>query len=410
MNKFKLKSLNKSNRVQNDTGINVKELIELISNSKYKKQIQELLEIEKIKDEFIEIPGAKTLIEEIKKLNKKFVKIDINSKLSDISFFDDKGFTINFNNLSETNNDYFDKNNYKSITTIPIYSASRDFFSNLFNMDKYAQSLINNGHNDILSTNLEIIKTKKINFKKKFRIIHDTNENKFYLRAITSTNNYYNYDNNITVVVSLLVLHNEMKKNNIKYSISNCEYNESRIRIFYESYGKKKLEKIGYVKNLIEVSNDEIKREALRFTGINSIIFSSKSKKSNELYIKPKNTKSLILSIKHNQSPEKAIKELGNIDRTNEIHKELYNDIENVTKIKDAEQIKFLIRRKIENAKREEIKKHRQKILKVLDKKVKNIIELLDTFNKIELIISTDIEAKEYLRYIAYETLTKKNK
>lgn len=58
-----------------------------------------------------------------------------------------------------------------------------------------------------------------------------------------------------------------MKGGAIKFRLSEFIINESFIKMFFESSEKMPLEGIGYVKNFIEVSNDEIKREALRFSG-----------------------------------------------------------------------------------------------------------------------------------------------
>jgi len=45
----------------------------------------------------------------------------------------------------------------------------------------------------------------------------------------------------------------------------------------------------------------------------------------------------------------------------------------------------------------------------LLNKKVDNIIELLEVFSKINLVAVGDIEVKEYLRYIMYEALIERN-
>jgi hypothetical protein len=406
MENFKKKYINIENISELDLGIKVSDLIKIVSLNELSSKIFDLLNIEEIKNEFIAIKGAKTLVDNQVSLNKRFKKEDLQSSLENISLYNDKKFSINFNNIQ--NNEYFADLKLKNISTIPIYSAKRDFFSGLFQMDKYATKLIDRGYQDIIETNLKLIKEKHKSIKK-YRILHDRSEDLFYSRAIISVNNYFDYNNNVAVVVGLISLHNEMKKAKIEYKLKRCEYNESFIRMFFESSGEKKLDKIGYIKNIIEISNDEIKREALRFSGVCSIIFKDKENNDKELFIKPHEIKSKILSIKHNQIPKTAVQELANIDKADNIHSELFNDISKIANIKDVEQIKFIIRNKIEKVKTEEVKRYKIEIVKELNScNVTNIIQLLTVFNKIHLLANEDIEATEYLRYIIYQALIEK--
>ena len=87
------------------------------------------------------------------------------------------------------------------------------------------------------------------------------------------------------------------------------------------------------------------------------------------------------------------------------MHKSLFDDISKIANIKEPEQIKFLIKRKVEKAKSEEIKRYKGEILRELNNSVSNVIELLNVFKKIELLASEDIETTEYLRFIMYQVL-----
>lgn len=66
--------------------------------------------------------------------------------------------------------------------------------------------------------------------------------------------------------------------------------------------------------------------------------------------------------------------------------------------IKDTEQIKFLVRITIDDAKNEDIKKLEVSILNELTKTMtKNIINLLSHFNDIQVLANKDIGASKYL-------------
>jgi hypothetical protein len=403
MNKFERKVLHKVSIPVSDNGIKVSELVSLIKENYLSRDIFKFLEIDEILNDFININGAKTLYNTQVILNERFYKEDLQSSIDNITFYNKDKFSINFSDTS--NSKYFKDIKVSSVCTYPIYSATRDFFSSLYNMDKYASRLIETGNKHIVEANLELLKDVVEKNDKRYRILHDKVENEFYLRAIISLTNYNNYDNNVAIVIGLLTLHNEMKKSNLTYSLKRCEYNESFIRMFFESSEIKKLESIGTVKNIVEVSNDEIKREALRFTGVCLIEFGNKNKKTDEIFIRPQETKSRILSVKHNQSTVNAIRELGNIENTKKIHEELYDDILTITTITKPEQIKYLVQKKIENAKSDEVRRIKIPLLKELSNKVDNIIQLLTVFRKIELLANEDIEAVEYIRFIIYQAL-----
>ncbi|MDO6801854.1 hypothetical protein Q4595_05295 [Wenyingzhuangia sp. 1_MG-2023] len=401
MMNFTKKTLKKENVLKEDTGIKVSDLIKLLGEDSMSIEFLELLNIKSIEDEFINIKGAKTVVEAQKLMNSKFNKIDLLCSLENISLYNDREFAINFQNIC--NNDYFEKINVKNISVIPVYSANRDFFSSLYQMDRYANKLIQKGYSDLVKSNFDYLK-KICKVDKKYRVLHEINEDKYYLRAIISEKQYHNYDNNLTIVIGLLTLHKEMKSKKTSYDLNMFEYNESFVKMYFESSGHRELKDIGFVKNIVVISNDEIKRESLKFSAGCSIIFDDE--KRDGLIMLPSNIKSDILSIKHNQVPKTAIVELSNISEAKNIHDELFDDISKISSIKNPEQIKFLVREKIEKAKRDGVKKIKVSLINELDKKrINTIIDLLSLFKKVELLAEEDIEALDYLRFIMYQAL-----
>lgn len=406
MNKFYKKPLRFLNKINdNDDGIKVSELISLINNDVGKKLLH-LMDVTSIKDEFINIPNAKALVDIQKTMNKRYRKIDIDSSMKDISLYSPDGeFSINFNDLR--GNEYFSSLGLSSIHTIPIYSAQNDFFSGLYSMDKYATQLIARGHKDIIQMNWERLQ-QEIPLKKKFRILHDLEDQEFYLRAIVSTDKYNNYNNDIAIVVALLTLHSEMKAGQIRFRLASCEYNQSTIRMFFESSDRIPLEGIGYVKNFIEVANNELGQGSLSFSGSCNICFSDGRDGEGRVFIQSKDVKSKILSIWHNRTPRTALRELASIANSRDIHAELFKDIATIKKIRKPEQIKLLIEHKIENAKREDIVARKTQIKEILKQSASNIMELLTIFNRLEIFAREDVEMAEYLRLAIYEALIKR--
>lgn len=402
MEKFKKRTLNSDDFTKGDNGIEIDKLLTLIEKSEYLEEIKSYFEVSKLKDQFISIKGASTLFTILKSMDSRYKKVDLRSNLKDIQFDYEKEFGLVFNNLSES--EYFSETKREIIKAIPIHSGERDFFQNLYSIDKYAASLLKNGYRDILDQNLESLKSKEEHIRR-YRLIHDTKEDEFYLRAIISEDRYFNYNNNIAFVIALLKLHYESLNSDTKYEIAFSEFNESAIRVYFNTTELKSIEGVGYLQNTIQVSNDEIKKEALKFSTVASILFKDKNEEEENLYIKPKDVKSKVLSITHGTGPKKAFDNLNDFTRSSEIFENLYQDVKKVSKIKDHGQILHLVRIKIENSNTEEIKKRKDDMKKFLLVEIKTTTQLLEVFNKLIMLEGLEIDGKEYLRYLIYEAL-----
>ncbi|WP_127136806.1 hypothetical protein [Flagellimonas oceanensis] len=402
MEKFKKREINKKGFLENDNGIKISTLLSLIKENQYYGDIIDYFNVDPDSSELVQIKGSQTLYTVVKGLNDKFKKVDLVSNLKNLSFDYENGFSIKFDELKTDS--YFDDYHSDSISVRPIHSGQRDFFANLYEIDKYASRLINKGFGDVLDMNLSLLKEKDEHIKK-YRLLHDVKEDSFYLRAIVSEDRYFNYDNSVAVVLALLKLHFETKESGVEYELYSCEFNESFIRMFFRTSELKEIQGVGYLENTLQVSNDEIKREALKFANICSILFEDSEAKSQSLFIKPKDVKSKVLSITHGTGPKKAFLNLEDFVRSKEIFENIFEEIKVITKIKNHNQILHLLREKIENSNTEEIKRSKEELKKILYKDIKTTSQLLETFNKLILLEGLEIDAKEYLRYKIYEAL-----
>ncbi len=391
---------------ESEEGIHVSELITLMEGNPIGGLILKKIGIASMMDDYITIKGSKELFEKQKSINSRFHKEDIRCKIEDAEGdFADEEFRININDVS--NSDYLTNLGLESICTKPIYSTQSDFFERFCDMNKYARKLIALKRYDIVKMNIEMLKDlggRDIIL----RVLHDKNHNEFYSRAIISTA-YNNYDNNIAIVVALLTLHKENLRNDTSYDLTFYEQNESSITMYFESQNKIELKEVGYVTNIVTVSNDEVKREALKFAGVCQIYFKDETNQDNQFLFRTNTVDCDILSIKHNFTADTASDRLSEIDKTAEIHKILYNDILNIFKIKDLDQIKFFIRDKVEKSRTESINKYKDEISKLITiSEVNNIIQLLTLFKNIELIADEDLEAKLYIEYLISQSITKR--
>ncbi|GAB3832760.1 hypothetical protein GCM10028895_50920 [Pontibacter rugosus] len=139
-----------------------------------------------------------------------------------------------------------------------------------------------------------------------------------------------------------------------------------------------------------------------------TLIYGDNKGEEEEIFIKPKDLKTSFVSITHGVPPRTALRSLENIAKYKEREEELFNDLAHISTINNPDQIRHLIRSKVEKMKSNEMVKYKKEILDELINRVDSIYSLMKLMNKIDLIVE-DIEAKEYLRYFMYETLIKRD-
>lgn len=385
-----------------DTGIKIKDLIPLLCGNKYEKKLLESLEIESIKDEFVFIPGSKTALSRLLEVDREYKKIDHETSYRNLEFDSSRKrkeeFALVFNGVADED---------EKITVFPIYSARTDFFENMNGMDKYASQLFSKDLSSIVYANLELLQkeSKATKKKEKFRLLKEKATGSFFLRAIVSTS-YRDYDNKVALFVALISLHKSSKESGANFRISNFEFSESFIRVYFEGNRSEELSNFGKVTQLIEVSNDEIKNKALGFKCLLKIgYYDKEGENEGEILAKPTKTgKYSILRITHGQNVDTAISMLKDISRVDSVTNTVFEDAQSISKIDKPDFIRDLIKRKIEGARVEELQKHKNALTRELSTKVDSMYDLLKIFNKLNL-VTDDPEVKEYLRYLFYDAL-----
>ena len=102
MEKFRRNSFRKENIPVSDTGVTVSELLSIVGDNSFSRELIKLLNVDRIQDEFIKIKGAKSLVNIQKSINERYQKEDLDSKVSDISLYNNMEFAINFNNIENS--------------------------------------------------------------------------------------------------------------------------------------------------------------------------------------------------------------------------------------------------------------------------------------------------------------------
>ena len=402
MTKFYNEYLDTTELAKDDDLIKVSNFMKLIEDSEFKDDLSDLFNIEEIRDDIICIPGLKKIVESIIKRDLEYEKIDIDCHISNVSCVEmvDKN-TIKLRFYPNGNDEYIDA------TT--AYSSKRDYFESHYKLDKFANFCISQGHFDLLQENINYLNEKYQDSDtcfKKFRLLRDNFDN-YFVRGITSVNSYNDYNIRFSLFVSVIAIHNAMKQNNYNFKISGCEYSESFIRIYFQKDTPTDIPEVGRLNFVLEMSNDEIKREAFKFSGLFTI---ETFEDNTQIYLKPKNITNKWISIHHNYLPSTVIEQLEMLsDFIINAEQEMKEDMLELDKIGNPDHLRHFLLRKIELSSNPQLSIYKNAIKEKLDVKIGRISDLIILMGKIdELVI--DLELKEYLRYLFYEILRDKKK
>ncbi|MCG8332314.1 MAG: hypothetical protein MI974_31800 [Chitinophagales bacterium] len=378
--------------------------LELIEESEFEEDLIELFDFEGIENETIAIAGLRTVIKSIISRDREFKKIDLKSHISNVTCIqtiDGNTVRLRFNDASDIGMTFVDAQT--------VYSAKREYFEGFYKMDKFANFCISEGHFGLLQENIEYLNKKyedSDSHIKNFRLLQDK-EGEYYVRAITSTSQYYDYNIRFSLFVTIVALYHTIKNTGYHFEISRCEYSESFIRVYFQKDNASNIPNIGKLSFVLEMSNDEIKREAFKFSGLFTLQ-TEDGKNQMNIFLKPKRIETKLISIRHNFLPSTVIEQLEGLSRfIEEAEKEMKRDIIELNNVKNPDHLRFFLLRKIESSQNKELSQFKPKIKETLDVKIHKINELLILMGKIDEIV-TDLEVKEYLRYLFYEILRDK--
>jgi len=242
MQKFYRDTFRNSEDNTENKAIRLSSCLKLIENSEYKDELTGLLNFNLISNEYLAISGIQHIVTSVIARDEVFVKKDIDCQISDVSFqpaSEENMINIHFENIE----------NYKktSLTAHAIYNTKRDYFDWFYKLDKFANFCISEKHIQLLIDNISRLNDNyksKGDLKKSFRLLLDR-DGEYYVRAITSTNKYYDYNIRFSLFVTIIALFKLNKENGINFKLIYCEYDESFIRIYFEKIGSTVIPNVG---------------------------------------------------------------------------------------------------------------------------------------------------------------------
>ena len=391
-----------------DNGILLSEAFKLVEDFELKDELINQFEIDLSNDIFLDIKGAKTLVEAVLNLENRIDKFDIDTDVIDIHI---KEFSEKNKNQIEIEvfniKDAKILQNHKSdrISAISAYSVRNDLLDGLYKADKFFSNLNRMESYDLIQLNIEKLEelNKNSSETKKLRYVKGE-DGILYLRAITSTNVYKDYNIAFSVFVTLYQL-SIMKSNGYRFEVDHFSFDESEISVIFKEINKERnINDEVFLSFAIELTNSEIKSKAVKLNG-NFII----QTKDYSVYTK-NDIKTTILSIGHGNTIKKAKEYIKFLpEKINEYISDSIGNYMNIEKIKKFDDIQSFLSNKLEKSNSPEIKKYNKEFQKTLKGSIKSLVELLEKINKLEnLIKDEDIKTTEFLREKIYQSIVSK--
>ncbi|HFI0920993.1 hypothetical protein Q3F28_08380 [Enterococcus faecium] len=364
------------------------------SNLATKKEVMSILGTDEISElmkneiDFIDnecnVKGSREIIELFKLITLKKSDEIISSKDIKLVGFDDEDQLI----LGVIKKDNQEEIAY---TATGIYSFSTTFLDQLFCLGKFYNFCLQTGQKDLLRETIVYLLEKSQENEKQYRFINGKNEGEHYLRTITSSNRYKNYDNNIVLYLSLNAIHQYSKKMNNPSYIDYAKITDSSLDVRVMLTKTIALGKNYEVEIGIQVSNSEIREQSILF----ELIYTIKDKSGN----KATAIGNKILDVTHAMRIDTVRSRLTRFDELDHSSKDFVKGID-IARLntKLDEQKLHVIFDKLSRTRKNGLNSHAKREMdKIAEETAKNTYTLLELFNKLEN-IDTTIDEKKYLQ------------
>jgi hypothetical protein len=400
--------------------VTTSKLLEILKKrNEFKKKLMSIFKIHEEETKIIKIGNSKSLIDSIFEVDSKFRKVDIKSKIKDIhlkKLLKEEKAEFEIFNVKDN---YILKNN-KSDLLIgeTTYSAKSDLLD-YYNFSKFANYCRDKDFKDLIDRIKEYLIDKNSENKeeKSLRLIHKFEDDKYYIRAVTSTNGYQDFGINFSVFVALIALDDYVKKSNNEIYINKFKVDDSHIYISFALKDEVRVnDKITLSFNLI-LENDEIKRGAVSFNGIFKLKWEEDNKKS-EIFLKPtgvkkddKNHPVDLLTYQHRGDVKGVFDKIQKLpELINFFIDQVSDDAKRISNISHPDDIRKFIRDKVKNSRKAEFQIYKHEILKkLMNISVNNTFKLFELLREIEdLFEHDDIVSINFWRTKLYESLIEK--
>jgi hypothetical protein len=248
------------------------------------------------------------------------------------------------------------------------------------------------------------------------RLVYKYEDQKYYLRAVTSDNGYRDFGINFSVFVAIVALGRYAENSGEKVYIDHYSISDSELYVSFQFSREIPLKNGMFLSTSIILENDEIKRSSVSFNGVYKLRF-VKNEKESEIVIKPnglrqkdKNYEVDLLRYPHRGNVSTVMEKTKELPNLIELfRKQATEDAPIIASKKDADSLRDLIFSKVKNARKKEFIKYKGQVLTLMTKvSVDNMFVLFDMLRQVDdLFESDDIVSRDFWRNKVYEVLVK---
>lgn len=362
---------------------NIKDLKYFIHhNREIDEEVEERFPLSVLEDKSgqLRVGGSKQLIDLFEDVDN--TKMDIITKLEDViykGFTEDKEIVLGFSGEDK-------------LQASGIYDFTFDFFEELFSMGRYEAFCSERELEGLIKTNIDVLFQKFKDEKRQFRFLNKDDE--WYLRGITSAQ-YNNYDNNIAVYISLLLLSKLAKEKSIYFDVESAYISDSYLRVFFQETKSEHIKGLGDIYVGILVTNGEIRNNALTFEVYYKVV-------ENEEYsfIGIPELKDSFININHRTGIDTFSTQMGKINDFKKYKDSMLKYIRSLGKVKEiSDDVLYELMKEITSS-RTLCKDTRDNFKKIYDDNlIDNSMTILRIFDKVNNITS-DIDERIHLERI----------
>jgi hypothetical protein len=397
-----------------------KKLIQLLDKQEdFKTLLKKLYQYDNNKTKVIQIGNADALVKSLAELDSECEKLDVSSFMKDIQLkqmMEDEKAIFEIFNIQDH---FILRKNKSDILNVETRYSSKGDLLDYYNFSRFANYCRDLKYDDLVSTIQRYLKDKNIENKdtKSLRLIYKNEDEKFYIRALTSVENYQNFGLNFSAFVALMALSRYVESSKNEIYIDHYVVDDSTLYASFSLSNETPIKKNLTLSFNLILENDEIKRKAVTFNGVFKLKYEKDGEES-EVYLRPHGMKTDqvdypvdLLSYKHSgkvQTVFDKIKDLPNLIEY--FIKQVTEDAEKIANIKNYDDVRQHLIHKVRYAKKKEFLKYKGEVLNKLMKiTADNTFTLFEVFRNVEeLFENQDVASRDYWRTKLYEVMINK--
>lgn len=400
-----------------DSLVTTKQLLALLERQPlFKKELIRVFEIDEQNEDVLEIGNSRHLLESLLHIDSQCEKIDISAKIKDIRLLKmleaEKAI---FEISSVTHPTILSKNKSDLLSVETRYSSKNDILD-YYNFSKFANYCRDKEFEDLIDNVKAYLNDKNSDNheQKSLRVIYKKDDAKFYLRAVTSSEDYKDFGINFSVFVALKSLGKYVSETKSPIYINRYTVDESNLYVSFVLDNEVEVSKNMTLAFSLILENDEIKRGAVSFNGFFKLKLNDGGQ-SSEIFLKPKGLKKdniaypvELLSYQHRGSVAKVFEKISELPIMIDFFiRQVTEDASRISKIENPDDVRKHIMLKVKHAKKPEFQVYKDTVFKrLMSVTVDNTFKLFELLRTVEeLFEHEDVVSRDFWRTKLYETL-----